>query len=269
MKLYHKNPRQISAKRYAALEETLRELGDLSGVVHDLNSDQIIGGNQRSRVFDINHCEIVLTDELDEPDDQGTIALGYVVWEGKRYAYRAVRWTDGQCEKANIVANNSGGGWDFDMLASWPTDDLISWGFDTGLLAEWNDNAANLALMLEAEQDEPPADEVTPERARQTLAERFVVPPFSVLDARQGYWQERKRAWLALGIQSELGRGDNILDGGHSDQSINIDFYSKKRHLEAEVGRTLSTDEARNILVERGEIRHVDRSKAARERERE
>jgi hypothetical protein len=33
------------------------------------------------------------------------------------------------------------------------------------------------------------------------------VPPFSVLDARQGYWQERKRAWLSLGIQSEVGRG--------------------------------------------------------------
>jgi hypothetical protein len=39
------------------------------------------------------------------------------------------------------------------------------------------------------------------------LAERFGVPPFSVLDARQGEWQERKRQWLALGIQSELGRG--------------------------------------------------------------
>jgi len=42
------------------------------------------------------------------------------------------------------------------------------------------------------------------------LSDRFVVPPFSVLDARQGYWQERKRAWLALGIQSELGRGENL-----------------------------------------------------------
>jgi hypothetical protein len=47
----------------------------------------------------------------------------------------------------------------------------------------------------------------SPAEARATLAERFGVPPFSVLDARQGYWQERKRAWLALGIQSELGRG--------------------------------------------------------------
>lgn len=38
------------------------------------------------------------------------------------------------------------------------------------------------------------------------LAKKFGVPPFSVLDARQGYWQERKRAWMGLGIQSELGR---------------------------------------------------------------
>ena len=48
---------------------------------------------------------------------------------------------------------------------------------------------------------------ISQQEARKTLAERFVVPPFSVLDARQGYWQDRKRAWLALGIQSEVGRG--------------------------------------------------------------
>lgn len=41
-----------------------------------------------------------------------------------------------------------------------------------------------------------------------SLVEKFGVPPFSVLDARQGYWQDRKRAWLSLGIQSEIGRGD-------------------------------------------------------------
>lgn len=40
-----------------------------------------------------------------------------------------------------------------------------------------------------------------------TLGEAFLIPPFSVLNAREGWWQERKRAWLALGIQSELGRG--------------------------------------------------------------
>lgn len=43
------------------------------------------------------------------------------------------------------------------------------------------------------------------------LIERWIVPPFSVLDARQGYWQKRKRQWLALGIKGELGRGENIV----------------------------------------------------------
>ena len=46
------------------------------------------------------------------------------------------------------------------------------------------------------------------------LAERFMIPPFSVLNARGGWWQERKAAWLALGIQSELGRGENSAPGG-------------------------------------------------------
>lgn len=45
------------------------------------------------------------------------------------------------------------------------------------------------------------------------LAEKFLVPPFTVLDARQGYWQDRKHAWLTLGIQSELGRGEVMAKG--------------------------------------------------------
>ena len=130
MKLYHKNPRQITEKQFNDLDEWLSELGDLSGIVHDLNSDEVIGGNQRSRVFDINKCEIVLTDELEEPDEQGTVAHGYVIWKGKKYAYRQVRWDDKQCEKANIVSNKGGGSMDFDILANeFEVDDLLDWGF--------------------------------------------------------------------------------------------------------------------------------------------
>lgn len=43
------------------------------------------------------------------------------------------------------------------------------------------------------------------------LGQQFGVPPFSVLNAMKGEWQERKRRWLELGIQSELGRGGNLL----------------------------------------------------------
>lgn len=39
------------------------------------------------------------------------------------------------------------------------------------------------------------------------LADDFIVPPFSVLSARDGDWQERKRRWISLGIESEVGRG--------------------------------------------------------------
>ena len=70
MKFYHKNPRQITGKQYGDLEKWLLEFGDLSGIVHDLNSDEIISGNQRGRVFDIDECEIVKAQEFDEPDAQ-------------------------------------------------------------------------------------------------------------------------------------------------------------------------------------------------------
>lgn len=42
----------------------------------------------------------------------------------------------------------------------------------------------------------------------------FTVPPFSVLDARSGAWQARKREWVRrLGIQPELGRAENLIGG--------------------------------------------------------
>jgi DNA modification methylase len=38
------------------------------------------------------------------------------------------------------------------------------------------------------------------------LREKFMEPPFSVLDTKGGDWQNRKRQWKKLGIQSHLGR---------------------------------------------------------------
>jgi len=43
-------------------------------------------------------------------------------------------------------------------------------------------------------------------KASGPVAERFGFPPFSVLDARSGDWQERKRAWASVGIKGEIGR---------------------------------------------------------------
>jgi len=38
------------------------------------------------------------------------------------------------------------------------------------------------------------------------LREKFMEPPFSVLDTKGGGWQTRKRQWKKLGIESHLGR---------------------------------------------------------------
>ena len=43
-------------------------------------------------------------------------------------------------------------------------------------------------------------------KASGPVAERFTLPPFTILDARTGEWQERKRAWAAMGIRGEVGR---------------------------------------------------------------
>lgn len=53
-----------------------------------------------------------------------------------------------------------------------------------------------------------------PEFKPGNLEAKFVAPPFSVLDTRQGYWQSRRRAWLSLGIKSEIGRGLDLLKTG-------------------------------------------------------
>lgn len=38
------------------------------------------------------------------------------------------------------------------------------------------------------------------------LREKFMEPPFSILDTKGGAWQTRKRAWKRMGIESHLGR---------------------------------------------------------------
>jgi hypothetical protein len=42
------------------------------------------------------------------------------------------------------------------------------------------------------------------------LVDRYVIPPFSVFDTRQGYWIDRRKTWMSLGIQSEIGRNEEL-----------------------------------------------------------
>lgn len=119
---------------------------------------------------------------------------------GERFPVRFVRWNATKQSMANLVANNS-------HLQGEFTEDVIA----QARALEDEAHFAELQLdKLVAEEEAKlgeASDSGAGDGAHSSLAERFGVPPFSVLDARQGYWQDRKRAWLALGIQSEIGRG--------------------------------------------------------------
>src|SRR6056300_1921950 len=53
------------------------------------------------------------------------------------------------------------------------------------------------------------------------LRERFIEPPFSVLDTKSGNWQKRKKQWARLGIKGEIGRDAKV---------INMDTKAKKNN---------------------------------------
>jgi DNA modification methylase len=43
------------------------------------------------------------------------------------------------------------------------------------------------------------------------LRDKFIEPPFSILDTKQGAWQARKKAWVRKGIRSDIGRESSVI----------------------------------------------------------
>lgn len=74
-------------------------------------------------------------------------------------------------------------------------------------------------------------EDVAPDAHGSALALTWEYPPFSVLNARDGWWQERKRAWLALGIKSELGRGENALALSAEASEQGLNHYRNRRDV--------------------------------------
>ena len=106
-------------------------------------------------------------------------------------------------KKAYIIADNKlalNSGWDTEMLTI-ELNELLADDFALELLGFDKDELDEL-LMPDAEDLKKEGDGT----GKGSLAGRFLIPPFSVLNAREGWWQDRKRAWLGLGIKSEEGR---------------------------------------------------------------
>lgn len=151
IKGYHKNPRKITGKMFDLLSESLKEYGDLSGILVHTKTGEAVGGNQRTAFFkqDPTKCEITIVERLPKPTTQGTVAYGYVTYQGEKYNYREVNWDEKKTDRANILANKVGGFWDNDILANqFDMEDLrlagfedFELGFDSGVnivADEWN-----------------------------------------------------------------------------------------------------------------------------------
>lgn len=111
----------------------------------------------------------------------------------------------------NRIAENAG--WDEQLLRA-ELATLREENFELDLLGFAEVELGNLldAINVDtsAAETQPGSQAGEANPPSQTLAERFGIPPFSVLNAREGWWQDRKRAWIDLGIRSELGRGAPI-----------------------------------------------------------
>lgn len=142
-------------------------------------------------------------------DDEGVIIAGHGrVLAAQRLAMpqvpcvRLSHLTEAQ-RKAYRIADNRlaeiGGGWNEELLRI-ELDELTDrLGFDTDIIGFSGDEIAALASAAD-----------TPQGSG-ALSDRFGAPPFSVFDARAGWWQQRKDEWLAFGLKSEEGRGDELL----------------------------------------------------------
>ena len=143
MKSYLTNPRSITDRALKRLRDSLADLGDLGGIVFDQNSGQIVGGHMRLRSmfgesageFNVQDADIELIAEYDPPTAQGTIAEGFLRWRGGRYSFRKVCWDEATFRRANFVANQPAGDWDWSTFANTiSAADLQAWGVDPG---EW------------------------------------------------------------------------------------------------------------------------------------
>lgn len=219
---YERNAKQHPAEQLEKLQQSIEEFGFLSPCLIDKDNN-IIAGHGRVEAAKALGME--------------TVPAVYV--EGL---------TDTQ-RRAYILADNrltELGGWDMDLV-EYELSTLASEDFDVDLLG--------------FEPIKKKTKQVDPDQARETLADRFLISPFSVLDSRQKYWQDRKRAWKAIGIDSAVGRGndgDSTTDGlTYAKSHVPPRLYEVKNKIEGAIGRHMDWDEFYETMPSYATLSHT------------
>lgn len=119
-----RNPRKISEERLDALRAAMREFGDLSGIIRNKTTGLLVGGHQRVKL--LGELPVTISKKYSKPTAQGTVAEGFVEYEGEKFIYREVKWHPTKEAAALVAANKHGG--EFDRA---PLKELLS-ELDTG-----------------------------------------------------------------------------------------------------------------------------------------
>lgn len=145
-------------------------------------------------------------------DQDGTIVIGHCrALAAERLGMEEVPCvvvsdlTEEEINALRIVDNKTNESpWDFDLLsAELPEIDLSDFDFDFG---------------IEDEEEKTEAEYSADDTENKPLVDRFIVPPFSILDTRQSYWQDRKRQWKDLGIKSDVGRDAECMQSSFNEK---------------------------------------------------
>lgn len=202
------NPRTIDPPEFERLRASLRFFGVVEPAVANRRTGHLVGGHQRIKAA-----------------------------EAEGWADFPVHWVDldpPSEKQLNLALNKISGRWDDEKLAALLRDlqtegaDLALTGFDDEELAK-----------LLGEEGAGGGGDGTG-RTAPSLSERFGVPPFSVLDARQGYWTERKKHWISVGIRSGEGRAGELTYALSSQPGS---VYQAKNAYEAALGRKVGWEE--------------------------
>lgn len=130
--------------------------------------------------------------------------------------------TERECQKYNSVSNRHSGEFDWEKLAKMERELLMEIGFTN----------KEIQKILNAGNEKA--------EARAKLAERFIVPPFSILDTRSGTWQDRKDAWLKI-TGNIADTKEQVLWKSASGGAAQ--YYQQKTKLEQFLGRTITNQE--------------------------
>jgi len=100
-----RNPNRMSEADKGRMAKSLPEFGDLGCIILNRRTGMLIGGHQRT---DVMKGATIETADLPEPEPDGTVARGWLVYKGRKFGLRVVDWVESKAKAAMIAANRFG-----------------------------------------------------------------------------------------------------------------------------------------------------------------